>query len=155
MNFVLDIDQHSLYLLLIFLVCVGCFLPMGYVYRPRLLRGWFRRRRGTRVMTDHEKFQQRFADAITSAIEEGVHKGWMTTKQARRMYVKCARDLDLKDLWAKSLVSRLLHPFKVQQLKEAIRARLQGIANVVPLPLPVPSAITNVVSMRPKMKKKA
>lgn len=106
-------------------------------------------------MTDHEKFQQRFADAITSAIEEGVHKGWMTTKQARKMYVKCARDLDLKDLWAKSLVSRLLHPFKVDKLKAEIRARLQGIANVVPLPLPAAPVSTNVVAIRPKMKKKA
>lgn len=111
-----------------------------------------RRRRGSGKMTDQRIFKTRFSDAITTAIEDGLAKGWWKEKDALRMYRKCTYKLDLPDLKPKSLISRKLHPFKVQLLKVAIKARTNGgPSHVKPSPIPEPS---NIVVLKPVVMRK-
>lgn len=102
----------------------------------------WRHRKGPGKMTDQRVFEVLFSDAITSAIEEMVHKGRMTEKQARRMYLKCYHKLHLPDLKPNSLIPQKLHKYKAAVLKAAIKLRTNGEpSHVKPLPIPEPSSI--------------
>jgi hypothetical protein len=101
-----------------------------------------RHRKGPGKMTDQRVFEVLFSDAITSAIEEMVHKGRMTEKQARKMYLKCYHKLHLPDLKPNSLIPQKLHKYKAAILKAAIKLRTNGgPTHVKPLPIPEPSNV--------------
>lgn len=117
-----------------------------------VLRNKRRGNRGPKKMTDQMVFKQRFSDVLTTAIEDGLNKGWWTNKEARRMYVRCADKFGLEDLKPKSLLAQKLHKYKAELLKLAIKARTNGgPTNVKPMPIPEPS---NVVLLKPGVMRK-
>lgn len=98
-----------------------------------LLFPWGRR---TRKMGRAHGWKEHFADIITDAIEQGVHKGKITRKTAKRAYLECATKLGLEDLRRKSK-SYKAGSGKIAWLKAQLKRRTKGGLNAVkPLPLP-------------------
>lgn len=95
--------------------------------------------RGLKMGTKRGKafgWKEHFSDILTDAIEQGVHTGKITRKNAKRAYLECAQKFGLDDLRRKAN-SFKAGSAKIAWLKKQIKRRTKGgLDAVVPLPIP-------------------
>lgn len=129
-------------------VYLPVFVFGGLMFLGMLLFFIFRSpRKGSRETEMSEEGRKRLvkqiiADIFTDGVEDAIHKGTLTRREASDYYEKMGYMLGLTDLLPRQLQKlnykryRKLHPYLVTQLKRAIQQRINSAIYVVKANLP-------------------